>query len=93
MSNWISGKLTIDRLLAFVFGSVFLLLLLVIAISFPNTQGLLPMAFRIVLALAAAGFGAVIPGLLNVQVQTGQQLLIRASGALALFVLVLLTTR
>jgi hypothetical protein len=93
MSKWITGRLTIDQLLAFVFGALFVLVLLAIAIVFPNPQGLLPTAFRIILALAAAGVGAVIPGLLNIRIQTGNQLFIRAAGALALFVLVLFATQ
>jgi hypothetical protein len=72
-----------DRWAVFVFGVVFVsvLLTLVVAIRDPSPAQLV--VFRTVLALAAAGVAAFIPGLLNVELPW-----IRAGGALAVLVLV-----
>lgn len=73
-----------DKLLAFIFGIIFLSAILVIAIMIPNPSDFSYSVFRIVLALAAAGVGAVIPGFLNVEYRS----VVRAGGAIALFVIV-----
>jgi hypothetical protein len=48
------------------------------------------MVFRIILALAAAGIAGVIPGLIQLKMQSNSILLINAGGALAVFVLIYL---
>jgi hypothetical protein len=58
--------------------------MLVIAIWLPHPTENQWFIFRVVLALAAGGVGAVIPGLIRVQAPQ----YIRAGGALALFVIV-----
>jgi hypothetical protein len=58
--------------------------MLTIALAVPDPTPTQWFVFRLVLALAAAGIGAVIPGLIVVQVAK----LIRAGGAIALFVIV-----
>jgi hypothetical protein len=58
--------------------------LIVVAIAVPNPTGFQYTVFRIVLALAAGGVAAMIPGFLQVKVST----FIRAGGALAVFVIV-----
>jgi hypothetical protein len=73
-------------ILAFSFGVVFVTVLLVLSVAIQNPTATTFFIFRTVLALAAAGVGAVIPGLLVVNVSK----LVRAGGALALFVLVFL---
>jgi hypothetical protein len=90
MNARISGKLGIDTLLVFVFGTIFVIALLVIGIAIPNPTSSQEATFRIVLALAAAGVAAVMPGLLNINVATGKRFRLRAAGALAVFVLVYL---
>jgi hypothetical protein len=90
MNNWISGKLGIETLLAFVFGTVFVVALLVLGIVIPNPTPNQEQTFRIVLALAAAGVAAVMPGLLNISVAANKRFRLRAAGALAVFVLVYL---
>lgn len=60
------SKLPIDVLLAFVFGVVFVTALLTLAVLFSEPTPFQYTVFRIVLALAAAGVAAVIPGILNV---------------------------
>ena len=73
-----------ERIAAFVFGAVFVTVLLVLAVRFPNPTPFQYTTFRIVLALAAGGVAAMIPGFLAVNVSTW----LRASGALAVFAIV-----
>src|SRR5260370_23409273 len=73
-----------QRLIAFAFGVVFVVVMLVIEIWIPRPTETQWFIFRVVLALAAGGVGALIPGLINVQAGP----YVRAGGALALFVLV-----
>lgn len=75
---------TSDRLMAYAFGIIFVAAILVIAIFIPEPTPFSYTVFRIVLALAAAGVGAVIPGFLEVSFRN----VLRASGAVALFVIV-----
>lgn len=75
-----------QMLLAFGFGILFVLALLVLTIFVPSPTDAQFFIFRVVLALAAAGIGAIIPGLIEVSVSTS----VRAGGAIALFVLVYL---
>lgn len=70
--------------LAFLFGVVFVVVLLVIAIGFPTPTPFQYTVFRIVLALAAAGVAAMIPGFISVEFKTW----VKAGGALAVFVIV-----
>lgn len=72
------------RLAVFVFGVVFVITLLVLAIRFPHPTPFQYTVFRIVLALAAAGVAAFIPGFLDVRVST----FLTASGAFAVFAVV-----
>ena len=76
----------LQLLLAFGFGVVFVTTLIVLAVAIPNPPATTFYIFRVVIALAAAGVGAVIPGLLIVHVGK----VVRAGGALGLFVLVYL---
>lgn len=73
-----------DKLLSFIFGSFFVVVLLVIAFVKPDPSEFQYSVFRTVLALAGAGIGAVIPGSLQVNVSKW----IRAGGAIAVFVIV-----
>jgi uncharacterized integral membrane protein len=73
-----------DKMLAFAFGVVFLLIVIGLAIFNPDPSDFSYTVFRIVLALAAAGVGAVLPGFLTVYVGNW----VRAGGAIALFVIV-----
>jgi len=73
----------IQSILAFAFGVIFVSIILLIALN-PSTKE--PTAFqytvfRIILALAAGGIGAVIPGILNVEIPR----FLTAGGALAVF--------
>jgi len=80
MSNgFVQGSISIDTLLAFIFGCLFVIILLIFAVAIPNPTEFTAFVFRVVLSLAAAGVGAVLPGLLEVKLPG-----IRAGGALAL---------
>jgi len=74
-----------DRWAVFAFGVIFVgvLLTLVVAIRDPSPAQLV--VFRTVMALAAAGVAAFIPGLLHIELPW-----VRAGGALAVFALVYL---
>jgi hypothetical protein len=74
-------------LLAFFFGISFITVILVVAIFIPNPTPFQYQVFRIVLALAAAGCAAMIPGSLNIKIPNQ----LTAGGALAVFVLVYFT--
>ena len=81
-------SITTQAIIAFVFGVVFVITLLVIAVRFPNPTPFQYNIFRIILSLASAGVAAMIPGFLNVDINSTTGLLIRAGGALAVFVIV-----
>ena len=70
-------------------GAVFLVALLVIAIVIPQPSDFQLFVFRLILSLAAAAVGAVIPGFLEVSGKK-EKLTLRAGGAIALFVIVYL---
>ena len=78
----------LSTILAFCFGVVFLAALLAIVIIFPDPTDRQFEIIRTVLALAAGGVAAAIPGLLNLQLGAGSKLAIRAGGAIAVFVVV-----
>lgn len=83
---------SLQTLLAFVFGVLFLTAILILATLFPTPTKTQYEIFRIVIALAAGGVGAVVPGLLDLEMNLGvtehQKLAIRAGGALAVFIIV-----
>jgi len=88
MKRWVNGRLKTDQLLTFVFGVIFLSVLLAVAIIDPTLTDNREI-IRIILALAAAGVGAMFPGFLDIR-GNFPNLVIRATGALALFVLIYL---
>lgn len=75
---------TWEKVAIFAFGVVFVTAILVLAVFFPAPTAFQYLVFRVVLALAAAGVAALIPGLLKVSVGSS----VRAGGALAAFVIV-----
>jgi hypothetical protein len=72
--------------LAFVFGCVALAAVLWLAFSAETLNQQQFEILRIVLALAGGGIGAVIPGVLDVSMKASTKLVLRAGGALAVFV-------
>jgi hypothetical protein len=77
-----------ERWAVFVTGVVFLLLLLAVAIFFPNPTNFQLFVFQTVIAVAAAGFAVFLPGAINIEVPILRAAGVRAVGALAVFVLV-----
>jgi len=75
---------SVERFLAFGFGIIFVVVLLILAIKFPNPTPFQYTVFRIVLALAAGGVAGMIPGFLTIEISKW----LRAGGALAVFVIV-----
>jgi hypothetical protein len=75
-------------ILAFVFGVVFVTALLALVIFIPNPTPPQFEVIRIILALAAGGVAAMIPGFLNLKLGLGSNLALRAGGALAVFAIV-----
>ena len=68
----------------FSFGVVFVLILVLIAVILPQPTEFQQLVFRIVLALAASGIGALVPGFLTIRYKN----FLRAGGALAVFAIV-----
>lgn len=79
-----------EKIAAFSFGVIFLGLMIGIAVAIPEPTRFQYKFFRVAMALAAAGIGAVVPGLLQVEINQKYMPMIRAGGAIALFVLVYL---
>lgn len=78
---------TWEKIVGFAFGVCFVSLLLIINIFIPNPTPTQHQTFIIVLSLAAAGIGGILAGFIQVE-GTFQKILIRAGGALALFIIV-----
>lgn len=74
--------------IAVAFGFIALIALFAVAIFFPHPGPLLVTIARVTLALACAGIAAVIPGLLTIELRPTVANIVRAGGALAVFVLV-----
>lgn len=75
-------------ILAFIFGVIFVTALLLFVLFVPNPTPQQFEVIRIILALAAGGVAAIIPGFLNLQLGAGANLTLRAGGALAVFAIV-----
>jgi hypothetical protein len=73
-----------EKLIALIFGVIFVAAILALAVIFPQPTQFQYIVFRIVLAIAAAGFVSMTPGFLEITVSNW----LRAGGALAVFVVV-----
>ena len=73
---------------AAIFGLIFIITLIVLSIIFPNPTDFQYIIFRIILALAAAGAAAMIPGFMHTEFNPTTGVVIRASGAMAVFAIV-----
>lgn len=80
------GKLSAQMVLAFVFGVIFVSVILYLSLHIKDLDVFTKMVFLVVLSLAAGGVGAVIPGFI---VAGDPSKLVRAGGALAVFFIVL----
>jgi hypothetical protein len=81
--------MTTQTIVLLVISVVFLTTMLILIIRFPNPTQSQFFVFRVTLALAAAGIGAIIPGYLGAEGKQNE-ILFRAGGAILLFVLVYL---
>lgn len=77
---------SLNGLYLFLFGIVFIVTLIVLAIFFPEPSPFQHLVFRIVLGLAAAGIAASMPGALDIKIEPG----VKAGGAIAVFIVVYL---
>jgi type II secretory pathway component PulM len=89
ITEYHEGMKTWEKITMMAAGAVIIAVLLVIAFLVPEPTKFQVFVFRIVLALGASAFGCVIPGFLNIESRS-KLLLLRAGGALALFVLIYL---
>jgi hypothetical protein len=84
--SFITGEIDIKALIAFVFGAIFIITILVFATVVKTPSPAEIWTYRVILALAAAGVAAILPGFIDIKYKTAVQ----AGGALGIFVLVLL---
>ncbi|MBU0545621.1 MAG: hypothetical protein KKH97_09805 [Proteobacteria bacterium] len=80
-----------EKITGFIFGVIFVSVVLVLAVFIPNPSPSQHETFKIVLALAAAGIGGILPGFININAAFNKFML-RAGGALALFLVVFFFT-
>lgn len=85
------GKKDLERYAIFLFGVVFLTAILSLLVVIPKPTLAQFFAFRLTLALAAAGVGAFIPGFIQFEQPLPYRGLIRCGGAVALFAAVWFT--
>jgi hypothetical protein len=85
MNNRIIGKLKLETPKVFVVGVVLLVVLLYLPPG--SKEGF---AYRAAISAVAAMIGAMIPGMLTINVKGGKGFAIRATGAMAIFVIVYL---
>lgn len=86
LADYITGTIDVSVFTAFVFGVLFVSIMLIFAVFVPNPSQSSQWIFITILALASAGVGAVIPGMLQIDFPY-----IKAGGALALFLVVFAT--
>lgn len=75
----------VEKIAVFAFGVIFLTAILVLVVLIPTPTTVQFFAFRLTMALSAAGIGALLPGFLNLDVPLPVKGGVRAGGALALF--------
>jgi hypothetical protein len=78
-------KKDLERYAIFLFGVLFLCVILTLLVAIPKPTLAQFFAFRLTLALAAAGVGAFIPGFMHLEQPLPHRGLIRCGGAMALF--------
>jgi hypothetical protein len=84
--SFITGEIDIKTLIAFAFGSIFIISILVFTAVVKNPSPTEIWTYRIILALAAAGVAAVLPGFIDIKYKG----FVQAGGAIGVFVLILL---
>ena len=79
------SKNNLEKSAVFTFGIIFLSIILVLVCFIPTPTFAQFFAFRLTMALSAAGIGALLPGFLRLDIPLSAKGGIRAGGALALF--------
>ena len=84
--SFVTGEVDIKTLIAFVFGAIFIITILVFTAVVKTPSPTEIWTYRIILALAAAGVAAILPGFIDIKYKG----FVQASGAIGVFVLILL---
>ncbi len=83
-----NNVLSNNVIMSFIFGIVFIFSILALLILYPNPTEKQFEIFKIVIALAAGGVAAIIPGSIDLHMRAGAKFILRAGGALGVFVIV-----
>jgi hypothetical protein len=83
--SFVTGEIDIKTLIAFAFGFVFVVTILVFTAVVKNPSPTEIWTYRIILALAAAGVAAILPGFIDIKYKG----FVQAGGAIGVFVLIL----
>ena len=81
----------LERYSIFIFGIVFLEIMITLSIWIPEPSKTQFFTFKVAIALSAAGIGALIPGLLEINVPFLPPGVVKAGGAVSFFVLIWFT--
>jgi hypothetical protein len=84
--SFVTGEIDVKTLIAFVFGAIFVITILVFTAVVKNPSPTEIWTYRIILALAAAGVAAILPGFIDIKYKG----FVQAGGAIGVFVLILL---
>ncbi|MEJ2818093.1 MULTISPECIES: DUF4019 domain-containing protein [unclassified Caulobacter] len=84
--SFITGEIDVKALIAFVFGAIFIITILAFATIVKNPSSTAIWTYRVILALAAGGVAAILPGFIDVKYKS----FVQAGGAIGVFVLVLM---
>ncbi|WP_165188231.1 DUF4019 domain-containing protein [Caulobacter soli] len=83
--SFVTGEIDVKALIAFVFGAIFIVTILVFTAVVRDPSPTAIWTYRVILALAAGGVAAILPGFIDVKYKT----FVQAGGAIGVFVLVL----
>jgi hypothetical protein len=83
--SFVTGEVDIKTLIAFAFGAIFIISILVFTAVVKDPSPTEIWTYRVILALAAAGVAAILPGFIDIKYKS----LVQAGGAIGVFVLVL----
>ncbi len=83
--SFVTGEIDVKALIAFVFGALFIVTILVFTTVVKEPSPTAIWTYRVILALAAGGVAAILPGFIDVKYKT----FVQAGGAIGVFVLVL----
>ncbi len=84
--SFITGEIDVKALIAFVFGAIFIVTILAFATIVKDPSSTAIWTYRVILALAAGGVAAILPGFIDVKYKS----FVQAGGAIGVFVLVLM---